>query len=996
MKQLPDAGRELPHKKGEQRRVSNTHNTRSNKNSQAMLTDGTAKQVKHKVKVNTKQAVKKPMTSENVAKSSVAMVSYPGTTQNNHEIQLSASAKPFVPSPPKLPRSAERAVYNIHRGWITNDESERVSALNLLQLAAEMTESMASPSKASASDPEEGPPLSPISVLNESVEGEFDANEFIEVTPKKKSPKKSKKKKKKTPNPSPSHVKADSTPTTGRKLYQALEEAAKKDVVIIDDSPQATNITTVPMALSPTKPRGKPTSPPPGDRKLNAEAVDDRDEAGALAQKSTVKHVSRTYERKDPDNMATTPLKPRVSLSPGQVVTMDLNTVSYTSDENFVPSTPEAGLTEMHFSPYKASDASEEEFEAQPNDVFQPVIAPETTLQDDEDDFTVLTDVSVDTVGAAIPQVLTPQRTNTATYRRTNRNQEDSEMQEVEEVSMPPFVTPETVRELPKITTTVPRKHYTFCDISIKLNPAIDAKKELFRAVGEVVRDMTELSPSLAFFPYTAEDRLEDKRCISDRKSWNSILGTKKWLPLQRYFRDATAYAEGGKTTVHVLIGSDKTFDEWYTKVNPLFRDKTANRLFKCQLQSEFPVTAGWLYRSHGSIDTNELQRETTKILGFPVGMKWRKIYSGRNGRALKDDMQAVHVEVEAHNVREDTAALRELFHAMRDEGFPLGIEMRFIADITQLNDNAEDEANAEILWIKQYEFIHTIVQHPCSTIMHLDKASAALEGSTLRDYLMALRWSKDCRVPLVLGVNRLFRTGKNSRGTKYAWIVTLVPQAAVEGRAVIKGLIPKLIYELHEDYHTEILSLFDPVERGQAKTNKWDPKTRTSTDPNSHQMAAVLKREKMRFDLTEMLKYQPFKEVEKKKEETEILGSISIGEDSIGTVGNPNGASKPRKRATKPPETTKTWQKTLAKNQEKTSESTEIPNGTTKAGKSSGDITTEDWANDDGNEDIDRETWDGIDDCSTDIVVEPEVPPPQPAPDEGPKGSTIRKDHVS
>jgi hypothetical protein len=1017
MKQLPEAGRELPHKKGEQRRVINKHNTRSNKNSQAMPPDGTVKQVKHKVKVNPKPAAKKPMTSENAAKSNVAMVSYPGTTQNSQENQLSAAAKPFVPSPPKLPRSADRAVYNVHRGWITNDESERLSAMTLLKLAAGNIES---PSKASMIDVEAEMAFSPASVVSEygAEVGSDEGEEFIKVQ-KKKSPGK----KKKNKNPSSPIQTLESTPTTARKLYKALDEAAGKEIIIVEEtkSPGPTTTTVTERAASPKEstsapPKSPVKSPPPVSRKTShhAEAATSQDEV-VVVSPSNVKHVSTTYGRETAEPMAMTPLKPRVSLSPGEPVITQMDFSPHKEATAQGATSPDPGLTHMSFSPAKEPNETANET-AEPNAIFQPVIAPATTLDDDDDNFTVLTKLSMDTVGGVIePQ--TPQRNNAAIYRRTHRNV-NLEEDEVEEVSIPPYVTPTTIRELPKVTTAIPRDHYTYCDISIKLHSAKDERKELFRAVGQVVRDMVGANNTLAFFPFTKADREIDKRCISDSKSWNTIMSTKQMMYMQRFFRDANPRRDArGKTTVHVLIGSDTPFESWYANVAHLFagKEKDANKLYKRQLQTEFPVCVGWLYRSHGAIDCTHLQRETTKILGFPVGMKWRKIYSGRNGRELKDDMQAVHVEVQAEHAKQDSAALRELFHAMREDGFPLGMELRFIADITQLNDNPEDEQNAEALWIKQYEFINTIIQVNSTIIQSPDKPLAALEGSTLRDYIMALRWSNDCRVPLVLGINRTFRFNRYSKGlpTEQGWTVTLVPQASVEGKAVIKGLIPKLIYELHANYHEEILSVFDPTERGQATTNKWDPKTRTSTDPSSQQMATVLKREKMKFDLSEMEKHLPVtgkhlpwkeEEGEKKKEKTEILGSISIGEDSIGTVGNPNAASKPRKRASKPlPENAKTWQKTLVNNQAKKpkddtadNESTEIPNGTSKAGKSSGDITTEDWADDDTIEDIDRETWDGIDDSSEETAVEPPVPPPQPAPDEGPKGPTIRKDHVS
>jgi hypothetical protein len=1005
MKQLPDAGRELPHKKGEQRRVSNTHNTRSNKNSQAMLPDGSAKQVKHKVKVNPKPAAKKPMTSENAAKSSVAMVSYPGTTQNNQETQLSAAAKPFLPSPPKLPRSADRAVYNVHRGWITNDESERLSAMTLLKLAAGNNESVESPSKASMINVEADMAFSPASVVSEyGVEGSEEGEEFIKVK-KKKSPKK----KKKNKNPSSPIQTLESTPTTARKLYKALEEEARKEIMIVEEtkSPGQTTMTLTGTALTAStaeelKPAAMPSSPANRQLSHQTEVAASQEEV-VMVSPPTVKHVSTTYGRGTTEPMSMTPLKPRVSLSPAEPIIKQMEFSPHKDGAIQDATSPDPGLTAMSFSPYKETKETESEM-TEPNAIFEPVVAPETTLDDDDDNFTVLTEITTDTVGGII-EPRTPQRNNAAIHRRKHKSVNPDDEDEVEEVSIPPYVTPTTIRELPKVTTAIHREHYTYCDISVKLHGSKDERKELFRAVGQVVRDMLGANNKLAFFPFTKADREIDKRCISDAKSWNAIMGSKQMYLMQRFFRDATPKKDGGKTVVHVLIGSDTPFETWWTNVAYLFagKDKESNKLYKFQLQTEFPVCVGWLYRSHGAIDTAHLQREATKMLGFPVGMKWRKIYSGRDGRALKDDLQAVHVEVQAEHVREDSAALRELFHAMRDEGFPLGMELRFIADITQLNDNPEDEQNAEALWIKQYVFLHTIVQYNSNVILLPDKPLAALEGSTLREYMMALRWSNDCRVPLVLGINRQFRFNRYAKGpaTTLGWVVTLVPQASVEGKAVIKGLIPKLIYETHAKYHEEILSVFDPTERGQAITNKWDPKTKTSTDPSSRQIATVLKREKMRFDLSEMEKHLPWKEEEeKKKEKTEILGSISIGEDSIGTVGNPNGASKPRKRASKSlAENAKTWQKTLVQNQAKKqkentadNESTEIPNGTTKAGKSSEDITTEDWANDDSIEDIDRETWDGIDDSSTDTAVEPVVPPPQPAPDEG----TIRKDHVS
>jgi hypothetical protein len=97
---------------------------------------------------------------------------------------------------------------------------------------------------------------------------------------------------------------------------------------------------------------------------------------------------------------------------------------------------------------------------------------------------------------------------------------------------------------------------------------------------------------------------------------------------------------------------------------------------FKKTLQTEMSLTVGWAYMSTSQMDRELLAEQLSYLMGIPVGLQWRMIFTERptEGIAEKDKVCAIHFEVEDNDISYAKKALAEIYHHHKLEGFPLGI----------------------------------------------------------------------------------------------------------------------------------------------------------------------------------------------------------------------------------------------------------------------------------------------------------------------------------
>jgi len=108
--------------------------------------------------------------------------------------------------------------------------------------------------------------------------------------------------------------------------------------------------------------------------------------------------------------------------------------------------------------------------------------------------------------------------------------------------------------------------------------------------------------------------------------------------------------------------------------------------LWEATIQSEAPVSVGWLLFSMNNTNINILKQEISKAIDdIPVGLCWKMISLGMQGKILKENqVQALHIYIDDMDAALAKPHLMELYagNTSLDHYFPLHIRMRLVPEI--------------------------------------------------------------------------------------------------------------------------------------------------------------------------------------------------------------------------------------------------------------------------------------------------------------------------
>jgi hypothetical protein len=433
----------------------------------------------------------------------------------------------------------------------------------------------------------------------------------------------------------------------------------------------------------------------------------------------------------------------------------------------------------------------------------------------------------------------------------------------------------------------------TFCDFSVAINAAEEPENkcnESFRAAEKVVKGLFEIDPYIKIFQNSAEDRAENDDMIDSMAAWTEMMSDKNIMYLRRFMQGAKVLFNNAAGMMHIqmLIGSYKKMED----IGACCAAKGFKYYVK-KLQVENSVCIGWLYRTHGAIDREKFEEETVKILEFPVAIKWRQIWGGKLKGSLGKDFYAYHVEVNEDTQAHDTLKVKELFHAAREqgEGLPLCIECRFIEHYDFVKGD-DDQFKVRKMWGKQAAYCRRIRPLESKVFRDVDTPLQGLGGHTIRHFMMDLMSEEDETLPLFLGINRKF--GKRNK----EWWVHAPPQCEVESDEVLKGILPLLQYEIgrHHPFETAVVFISELEEQftndsvDTSREVRWDPILRCAISMESEDLDARCNNPRdVKFDFSAMEK--DLEEIIEKSfpnKRTPSPDDISVGVDTVGTIGNP------------------------------------------------------------------------------------------------------------
>jgi len=160
----------------------------------------------------------------------------------------------------------------------------------------------------------------------------------------------------------------------------------------------------------------------------------------------------------------------------------------------------------------------------------------------------------------------------------------------------------------------------TIC-IPIPKNP-VNPVATMFEHLKTFITNMLEANTHFSVFPHNHSEFKAIKDLPEPIKDPDQLPDeVKEWL---EYFPEAHPCARGGYTYTLVLVGFHEPFSKVIKMMASWFR-KTKFGIWKSSLQSEKPVSLGWLLFSASTMDVEVLSREISlRLSSIPVGLQWK------------------------------------------------------------------------------------------------------------------------------------------------------------------------------------------------------------------------------------------------------------------------------------------------------------------------------------------------------------------------------------
>jgi len=204
----------------------------------------------------------------------------------------------------------------------------------------------------------------------------------------------------------------------------------------------------------------------------------------------------------------------------------------------------------------------------------------------------------------------------------------------------------------------------------------------MFNALDEFLTKMQEADWKFMVFPHNLSQ-------YGSLTSLPSMLDDLECLPMEVdnwliYFPQVKPRFQGGDVYTSALIGTSIPLG-WATKVQSDWFKESRFGLSEANIQTEAPVSVGWLLFSMNNINTEILKREISKFLkDIPVGLCWKMISLGTQGKITKENqVRTLHI----YDVNAAKSCLLAVYvgNAGTNHIFPPHIRMRLVPEINSV-----------------------------------------------------------------------------------------------------------------------------------------------------------------------------------------------------------------------------------------------------------------------------------------------------------------------
>ncbi len=351
-----------------------------------------------------------------------------------------------------------------------------------------------------------------------------------------------------------------------------------------------------------------------------------------------------------------------------------------------------------------------------------------------------------------------------------------------------------------------------------KLGNAADA---MFDALDGFVTKMKEADRWFTVFPHNLSKygTLENlPHIINDLE--NLPTEVDDWLV---YFPQAKPRYNGGDVYTTALLGLTIPLGHIMKEQNDWFRE-TCYGLWEATIQTESPVSVGWLLFSMNFTNTDILKREISSFIDdIPVGLHWKMISLGTQGKIPPENqVRALHVYVDEMDVAAAKPRLTALYEGNASVGhrFPLHMRMRLVPEIDSVL-NTQGRRKIGKLRACQATWTTTkLITLKTWEIEFLDECSWEM-GMSLRDAMMSIKHPANPCFSLFHSIDKHWKDN--------CYVVTCLKLANSLAHAMIAALLPYVKWTLEAKFGkvatSQVPKWFKPTAHLRAADAYWDPK---------------------------------------------------------------------------------------------------------------------------------------------------------------------------
>jgi len=424
--------------------------------------------------------------------------------------------------------------------------------------------------------------------------------------------------------------------------------------------------------------------------------------------------------------------------------------------------------------------------------------------------------------------------------------------------------------------------HIFWASIRIPVPPKpVNATDAMFDALDEFVTKMKEADRRFTVFPhnlskYGTMDNLP--HFIDDPEDLPTEVDD--WLV---YFPQAKPRYNGGDVYTTALIGLSIPLGRIRKERNEWFRE-TRYGLWQATIQTESPVSVGWLLFSTNFTNTDILKSEISKFIDdIPVGLRWKMISLGTQGKIPPENqVRALHVYVDEMDVTAAKLRLTALYEGNASVGhrFPLHMRMRLVPEVDSVL-NTQGRRKIDKLRACQATWTTTkLITLKTWEIKFLDEHNRDM-GMSLRDAMMAIKHPANPRFSLFHSIDKHWKDD--------CYVVTCLKSADSLAHAMIAALLPYVKWTLEAKFGkvatSQVPKWFKPTARLRAADAYWDPKEECVRNKSDDMLNVAMADEDGLYWEAEAVETLPAKQKKIKVDDESVTDSVSTVKTAISSI---------------------------------------------------------------------------------------------------------------